>query len=121
MSQDFFEFIIQNPNIFAGKNQLHNTIWRLSTNPQLTFDQLRLISEAWNFPMSKYFPDICKNPNLNWEIIENNINDYPWDFGTLSTNNNFDWDIISTNREFNWNFCDSFFRNWFAISNWFTR
>ena len=37
---------------------------------------------------------ISKNPNLTWEIIQQNP-DKPWDWSMVSSNPNITWEIIS--------------------------
>lgn len=103
MSNDFYEFLIQNPTIFTGRN-LDFSINHLNYNPQLSFHQLNQIADSWGIKLKNYKEYIELNPNINWEVVENTINDFPWDFKQLSKNPNFNWDIVSSNPELNWDY-----------------
>ena len=52
--------------------------------------------------------NISCNPNITWDIIQNNP-DKPWVWDGISSNPNITWDIIQNNPDKPW--------NWYAISN----
>ncbi len=45
---------------------------------------------------------ISYNPNITWEIIQENP-DKPWNYFELSKNSNITWDIIQANLDKPWN------------------
>lgn len=102
MSQDFFEFLVKNPNYFNG-NHLDFSLNNINSNPQFSFQQLNQIANAWSTNLKKHKQYIELNPNITPEIIEETW-DFPWDFSQLSINPNFNWDYISSNPEFNWDY-----------------
>jgi len=104
MPNDFFEFLVKNPTIFLTNKNLEFSMSHLNYNPQLSFQQLNLIANSWGIKLKDYKNNIELNPNINWEIVENTINDFPWNFQQLSLNPNFNWDLVSNNPEFNWDY-----------------
>ena len=46
---------------------------------------------------------LSSNPNITWEIVENNPQ-IKWDYYELAENPNITWEIVKNNRQIKWNY-----------------
>lgn len=89
-------------------NNLQLKIDKLENNSKLQIEIInnlmkKGISKKSAHYYNKFYDDLSKNLNLNYEIIKANF-DKPWNFKYLSKNHNITWEIIEANPDKPWNY-----------------
>lgn len=96
-------------------------LWRLSSNPNITWDIIKANLDKKQFKSSSLSVDPCTNrdkvyfqrgeswhlgyiplsPNINWDIIQENP-DKSWNWHEVSKHPNITWNIIQANPDKPW-------------------
>ena len=60
-------------------------------------------NKSWNYNQFWNYIILSQNPNITWEIVQNNP-DKDWDYYCLSKNPNITWDIVQQNPDKQWGY-----------------
>ena len=103
---------IDNRGILYDK-LIYNKMYSISINPNINWEIINNNKYIdWNWD------GISNNPNIDINIIKNNINN-KWNWECICDRHALDWDIIDNNKNINWNFWRLTSSNRINISNIF--
>jgi len=96
------EFIQRNMSTILQSKDNYEIFNKISKNPNITWEIIE------NNPDYPWIWEISQSINITWEIIENNL-DKSWDWECISENPNITWEIIENHphKPWHWGYISS--------------